>query len=85
MIVKEIIECCNEKDVETCTIMMDFMKSCDWIDREAIEVTTTEMRFRENNHRNNSTIFGESSAAVVTSDVGGERLRSRGGVKRLPT
>ena len=35
MLVKEIIECYNEKDVETCTIMMDFMKSCDRIDREA--------------------------------------------------
>ena len=34
ILVKEIRECCNEKDAEACIIMMDFMKAHDQIERK---------------------------------------------------
>ena len=78
---KEISENFNEKDTESFSIMMDFKKVCDRVDREIIETTARDMNFEEAKIKMMQLLRADSLAVVVTSDVMGEAFRRNKGVK----
>ena len=82
ILVKEIIDCCKEKDVRAYIILMDFMKAYDRIDRETIELTLREMNFGEPIIDMITLLYEDSQALVVTNDIKGKTFQTRGGVKQ---
>ena len=79
---KEIIDRYNKKYFEAYTIMMDFMKACDQIEREIIEMTMREMNFGEIIIEITQLSYATSSVAVVESNATWETTRALGGARK---
>ena len=82
ILVKEIIEYCNEENIEAYIIMMDFKKAYDRIDRETVEITLRAMNFGENIINMIKLLYAGSEAVIVTNDIKGEQFSTKGGVKQ---
>ena len=82
LLVKEIIEYCNEEEKEGFLIMMDFMKAYDRVDREAIVETLRAMNFGEKIMDMVKLLYSESTAKVVINGDLGEAFETKGGVKQ---
>ena len=82
ILVKEIIEYCNEMDIEGSMIMMDFMKAYDRVDREVMFETLKAMNFGEKMIRIIKVIYEQSEAKVVVNGEMGETFEMKGGVRQ---
>ena len=82
ILVKEIIEYCNETDTEAYVLMMDFKKAYDRIDRETIEQTMRKMNYGENILKLIKLLYTGSQATIITNEMKGEYFKTKGGAKQ---
>ena len=82
ILVKEIIEYCNEENIEAYIILMDFKKAYDRIDRETLEYTMRAMNYGENLIEMVKLLYQDSEATIVTNDIKGDLFKTKGGVKQ---
>ena len=82
MLVKEIIEYCNEEEKEGCMIMMDFMKAYDRVDRGAMMETMRAMNFGERFLEMIEMLYAKSVAKVIVNGEMGEEFETCGGVRQ---
>ena len=82
ILVKEIIEYCNETDTEAYVLMMDFKKAYDRVDRETIEQTMRKMNYGENILKLIKLLYTGSQATIITNEMKGENFKTKGGVKQ---
>ena len=68
MLVKEIIEYCNEHDIEAYMIMMDLMKAYDRIDRATMVETLEAMNVSETITDLVKLLYDESTAILILND-----------------
>ena len=82
ILIKEIIEYCNENNIEGNIIMMDFMKAYDRVDREIMIKTMRAMNFGEKLIKIVLVLYKDSQARVVMNGELGEAFKTEGGVRQ---
>ena len=82
LLVKEMIEYCNEEDIEGSMIMMDFMKAYDRIDRGAMMETLKTMGFGDKIIGTVKVLYAQSIARLVMNGEMGEIFETKGGVRQ---
>ena len=82
ILVKEIIQYCNDEQVEAYMILMDFMKAYDRVDREAMDQTIKAMNFPTYIQEMISLLYTDAEAIVVINGTLGPRFRTHGGVRQ---
>ena len=85
MLAKEIIEYCEENNIEAYMIMMDFRKAYDRIDRSTMIETLKAMNISETVIDLILLLYNNSSALIIMNDEKGFRFRTYGSKKGLST
>ena len=82
ILVKELIEYCNEEEVEGAMVMMDFKKAYDRVDRQAMFDVLEEMNFGEQFVRLVKVMYNEVTAVIEVNGELTDELVTGGGVRQ---
>ena len=82
ILVKEIIEYCNESNTEGAMLMMDFKKAYDRVNRETMMRTLETMNFGEGFRRIVKTLYTEVGARVEVNGQMTAEIMTGGGVRQ---
>ena len=81
-LVKEIMEYCEEEELEGAIIMMDFMKAYDRVDRETMMETMKALDIGEKYMKMVNVLYKGSKASVVVNGEMGDIFETKGGVRQ---
>ena len=82
MLVKEIIEYCEEHNIEAYIIMIDFMKAYDRIDKATIIETLEKMNISKTVINLVQLLYKDSTAILILNDEKGNKFKTKGGVRQ---
>ena len=79
---KEIIDYCNENDIEGNVILIDFMKAYDRVDREAMFMTLKGMSFGDELINMIRALYNQVTVTINVNDDLTEEFVTGGGVRQ---
>ena len=82
ILVKEIIQYCNEEDVEGALILMDFKKAYDRVDREFMIKTLKQMNFGPDFIQYIEALYSDVGSVIEVNNELSSVVMTRGGVRQ---
>jgi len=82
ILVKEVIEYCNELNEEGAVVMMDFMKAYDRVDRDVMMKVLRKMNFGEDMLNMVETLYEDVEARVEVNGEMSDVMKTGGGVRQ---